>query len=90
MLTFIYYNSLIANIEVLVRTLKVVYKILVIRKVIISLRSKVIVLIKYVLVPRDKTYFFKGIYKGAENIILNYANFVNILNNIDIIKIIFT
>jgi hypothetical protein len=68
----------------------VVRKILVIRKVIVSLRSRVIVLIEYTLVPRDKTYFFEGIYEGAENIILNYVNFVSILNNIDITKTIFT
>jgi hypothetical protein len=67
----------------------VIYKILVVRKVIVPLRSKVIVPIKYALVPRDRTYFFEGIYKGAENIILNYVNFVSILNNIDIAKTIF-
>jgi hypothetical protein len=79
-----------ANIEVLVRTLKVVRKILVVRKVIISLKSRVIVLIEYALVPRDKTYFFEGIYEGAKNIILNHVNFVSILNNIDITKTVFT
>jgi hypothetical protein len=68
----------------------VIRKILVIRKVIILLRSRVIVPIEYILVLREETYFFEGIYKGTENIILNYINFISILNNIDITKTIFT
>jgi hypothetical protein len=41
------------------------------------------------LILKDRTYFFKGIYNSAKNVVLNYINFVSILNSIDIAKIVF-
>jgi hypothetical protein len=80
----------VANIEVLAYTLKVIQRIYIVRKVIIPPKSRAIVPIKYILVPENRVYFFKGIYTSTENIILDYINFVSILNNTNIAKTIFT
>jgi hypothetical protein len=77
-------------VEILIHTPKVIRKILIVRKTIILLKSRVIVAIEYILVLRDRTYFFKGTYNSIENTILNYINFISIWNNIDITKTIFT
>jgi large-conductance mechanosensitive channel len=45
--------------------------------------------IEYIVILKDGIYFFKGEFARAKDAILNYTNFISIVNTINIARIIF-
>jgi hypothetical protein len=82
-------NDLIASVMIMNRNLRVICNIIVARKIVMPLRSWVMVPVECVAILKDGIYLFKGEFAGAEDAILDYANFVSIVNIINVARIIF-
>jgi hypothetical protein len=76
-------GSLIADVTVLHQTPRVIRKIVAARKVVIPPRSRAIVPVQCTPVPNDGIYFFQSCLDGAEDAVLDHANFVSVVNDTD-------
>ena len=80
------YKNLIALIIIYYKGKYIIYKVLIIKIIIISLKSIITIPLIYILLLKEYSYIFKASYNNTYNIIMKYINFIIITNSSNKVK----
>jgi hypothetical protein len=80
------YKNLIALIIIYYKNKYIIYKVLIIKIITISLKSIITISLIYILLLKKYSYIFKASYNSTYNTIIEYINFIIVINSSNKVK----